>query len=44
MNILVLSMDTEKGKDRRSILNYDFKWIKSIEATEEIKEKFSFRN
>ena len=43
MNILVLSMDTEKGKDRRSILNYDFKWIKSIEATEEIKEKFSFR-
>ena len=42
-HILVLSMDTEKGKDRRSILNYDFKWVKSIEAPQEIKDKFSFR-
>ena len=43
MRILVLSMDTEKGSDRRHILNYDYEWVKAINATPEIKEKFMFR-
>ena len=43
MKILVLSMDTEKGQMRRSLLNYEYEWIKSIDASEELKKRFSFR-
>lgn len=43
MKILVLSMDTEKGNDRRHILNYPYDWMQSIEAPESIKDKFKFR-
>ena len=43
MNILVLSMETEKGEMRRSLLNYEYEWMKSIEASEELKKRFSFR-
>tara|TARA_Y100000768_G_C23912783_1_gene650803 strand:- start:216 stop:965 length:750 start_codon:yes stop_codon:yes gene_type:complete len=42
MKILVLSMDTEKGRDRRSILNYPFTWVKSVDASNEIRDKFKF--
>ena len=43
MRIFVISMDNEVGEKRRSLLNYDYEWIKSVEIPEELKDKFIFR-
>lgn len=42
MRTLVLSMETEKGKLRRDLLNYEYEWVKAIDCPEEYKSKFNF--
>jgi len=42
VKIIVLSMDTEIGEKRRSKLNYDFEWFKSIDG-KCIEDRFQFR-
>jgi len=42
VKIIVLSMDTEIGKNRREKLNYDYEWFKCVSG-EEIIDKFNFR-
>ena len=44
MKIFVISMDNEVGEKRRSLLNYEFEWIKSVEIDEELRGRFIFRH
>ena len=39
MKIFVLSMNTEMGKKRRDLLNYEYEWIHNVECPEKYKYK-----